>query len=237
MRSIAVIAILIAAGFGPVTAEAGVWQTDPKSACAVWDALPVPDQTVGWTGGCKDGRASGPGVLTISRAGKVVERSEGEFVDGKQTGQGARDYPTGRYVGTFKDGLFEGDGVFVGRNGMRYEGEWKNGNFDGHGKLSFTSGTRYEGQFRANTFNGTGSLTLPDGARYDGEYLMNTPHGTGVYKNASGAVYAGQWNHGCFKQGSQTAHLGVPAEDCGLSEEPSAAVAAAPDDRRTSREN
>ena len=179
MRSIVVAAILIAAGFGPAIAQVGARMTDERSACSVWDPLPVPDETVSWTGGCKDG-------------------------------------------------LFDGQGVYVGFDGMRYDGEWKNGNFDGHGKLSFLSGVRYEGQFRANSYSGFGSMILPNGARYDGEYLLNTPHGIGVYKNASGSIYAGRWDHGCFRDGSLTAHLGVFPEDCGL--------AAAPD-QGNSRDN
>jgi hypothetical protein len=236
MRSVVVAAISIAAGFGPVAARAGEWLTDPASACTVWDPAPVPDQSIGWTGRCKDGKASGPGVLTIFRAGRLVERDEGEFVDGKQIGHGVRDYPNGRYVGQFKDGLFDGKGLYVASDGMRYDGEWKNDNLEGHGALSFASGLRYEGQFRANTYSGFGSMILPNGDRYDGEYLLNAPHGTGVYTNANGAVYAGQWSHGCFRHGSETAYLGVPAEDCGLSEDGSAALAAAPD-RHDSREN
>lgn len=236
MRPVAVAAILIAAGFGPVAAQTGEWLTDPRSACTVWDPQPVPDATIGWTGACKDGKASGPGVLTTFRAGQLVERDEGEFVDGKQAGHGVRDYVNGRYVGNFRDGLFDGKGVYISSDGMRYDGEWKNGNFEGHGKLTFASGLRYEGQFRANTFSGLGSMILPNGARYDGEYLLNTPHGRGVYKNANGSIYAGQWVYGCFSDGSRTAHLAVPPEDCGLSEEPSAALAAAPD-RRDSQSN
>ena len=236
MRTVAFAAILIAAGFGPAVARAGQWLTDPSSSCVVWDPLPVPDETIGWSGGCKDGKASGPGVLAISRSGKLVERNEGEFIDGKHTGHGVRVNATGRYVGDFKDGLFDGIGVYVTSDGTRYDGEWKNGNFEGHGTLSFASGARYEGQFRANTLSGFGSMTLPDGARYEGEYVLNTPHGNGVYKNATGAIYAGRWTHGCFRNGSQTAHLGVPPEDCGLSEAPSAQLAAAPDPR-SSQEN
>jgi hypothetical protein len=236
MRSLGVAAFLIAAGFGPTAAYAGEWLTDPKSACTVWDALPVPDETVGWTGECTNGKASGPGVLTIFKAGDLIERNEGEFVDGKQTGHGARRNPKGRYVGNFKDGLFDGQGVYVGSSGMRYDGEWKNGNLEGHGKLIFSSGLRYEGQFRANTYSGSGSMTFPDGARYDGEYLLSTPHGSGVYKNANGSIYAGQWSHGCFREGSRTMHLGVFAEDCGLSAD--AAVAhTPPSDPHDSRAN
>jgi hypothetical protein len=223
-----VAAALIAAGFGPVAAHAaGQWQTDPASACTAWDPLPVPDETIDWTGECKDGRASGPGILKIFRSGTLVERNDGEFVDGKQTGQGTRRNRSGRYEGAFKDGLFDGQGVYAAASGMRYDGEWKTGNFDGHGKMSFASGLKYEGHFRANTYSGFGSMIYPDGSRYDGEYRLSTPHGAGVYKKASGATYAGQWTHGCFRDGDRTAHLGVFAEDCGLSEDVSVAHSAA----------
>lgn len=225
MRSLTVAAFLIAAGFGPA-ALAGEWMTDSKSGCRMWDPLPVPDEAVSWRGPCKDGKASGSGVLTIFKAGAQVEHNEGEFADGKETGHGVRRNPDGRYVGNFKDGLFDGSGLYVAANGMRYDGEWRNGNIEGRGKLSFSSGLRYEGQFRANTYNGFGSMIFPNGARYDGEYLLSTPHGTGVYRAPNGTTYAGQWTHGCFDDGSRTARLGVVAEDCGLSED--AAVARAP---------
>jgi hypothetical protein len=236
MRSITAAAILIAAGLGPAAAHAGEWLTDSNAACAVWDPAPLSDETVGWAGDCKNGKASGPGVLTIFRAGKLVERDEGAFIDGKQTGPGKRRDPIGRYVGTFKDGLYDGKGLYVRPDGMRYDGEWRNGNFDGHGKLSFASGLRYEGQFRANAYSGYGRMVLPNGDRYDGEYVMSAPHGTGVYTSADGATFAGRWNHGCFDDGHRTAYLGVPPEDCGLSEDSSAALAAAPE-ARDSRAN
>ena len=218
MRSLAVAAFLIAAGFGSA-AYAGQWLADSKSGCTVWDPLPVPDETVRWTGSCKDGKASGAGMLTIFKAGAQVERNEGEFVDGKQTGHGVRRNSDGRYIGSFKDGLFDGTGLYVASTGMRYEGEWKGGNIEGRGKLSFSSGLRYEGQFRANTYSGVGSMIFPNGSRYDGEYLLSAPNGTGVYRTASGTIYAGEWKHGCFNDGQRATHLGVFAEDCGLSED------------------
>jgi hypothetical protein len=236
MRPLVVAATFIAAGFGPVTAYAGQWLSDPGSACSVWDPLPVPDETIGWSGDCKDGKASGPGKLEIFRAGTLVERNEGAFVDGKQTGPGFRRNRSGRYEGTFKDGLFDGKGVYAAASGMHYDGEWRNGNLDGHGTMSFASGLKYEGHFRANTYNGFGRMIFPDGSRYDGEYLLSTPHGAGVYKKADGAIYAGQWRHGCFSDGNRTAHIGVFAEDCGVSED--APVAQAPSaDGRNSVEN
>ena len=234
MRPVVVAAILIAAGFG-TAAHAGEWHADAQSACRVWDPLPVAGQTIGWAGECKDGKASGRGVLTIFRAGQLVERSDGEFVAGKQIGFGSRDYPNGRYVGHFVDGLFDGNGLFVASDGTRYDGAWKSGNLHGQGRLSFTSGLRHEGEFVANTYSGRGSTILPDGARYDGEYRLNVPHGTGVYKSQDGTLYAGQWEHGCFRRGSQAAYFGVFPEECGLSAD-IVALPARSDDGNT-REN
>jgi hypothetical protein len=49
MRSLAVAAFFIAAGLAP-GAYAGQWLTDSRSGCIVWDPLPVPDETISWTG-------------------------------------------------------------------------------------------------------------------------------------------------------------------------------------------
>jgi hypothetical protein len=109
MRSWSVVAISIAAGFGPATAQAS-WMAVQGTDCTVWDPSPVSNETIDWTGACRDGKAAGPGVLTIHRAGKLVERDEGEFSAGKQVGHGIREYPSARYVGEFKDSLFDGKG-------------------------------------------------------------------------------------------------------------------------------
>jgi hypothetical protein len=212
MRTVRVVAILIAAGFGPVMAQTGEWMTDSRSACSVWDPLPVPDEIIGWTGDCKDGKASGSGVLAIFRLGNLVERNEGEFVDGKQTGLGVRENRRGRYIGSFRTACRRPGHLRLDRrHALRGRVEERQPRRPWHAELRLR--LRYEGQFRANSYSGLGSMILPNGARYEGEYELNTPHGTGVYRSVDGSVYAGRWTHGCFRHDGKAAHLFVPAED------------------------
>lgn len=42
--------------------ESGDWIVDAKG-CKVWNAHPLGDESVAWSGSCKDGYADGPGVL------------------------------------------------------------------------------------------------------------------------------------------------------------------------------
>ena len=54
----------------------------------------------------------------------------GEWKDGKENGNGKRNYPDGRnYVGEWKDGIEHGQGTFNYPDGKKYVGEWKKGNY------------------------------------------------------------------------------------------------------------
>ena len=50
-----------------------------------------------------------------------------------------------RYEGDFKNGLFDGKGIFYCNNGNKYKGELKNGICEGRGILYFKSGSKYDG--------------------------------------------------------------------------------------------
>ena len=53
----------------------------------------------------------------------------GEWKDGKQNGQGTKNYADGRimYVGDWKDGRQNGQGTFTFPDGEKYVGEWRDG--------------------------------------------------------------------------------------------------------------
>ena len=38
------------------------WTLDSKTGCAVWNPVPLPNESVTWLGACRDGVADGPGV-------------------------------------------------------------------------------------------------------------------------------------------------------------------------------
>jgi hypothetical protein len=64
------------------TLETG-WATDSRSGCKVWNARPLQNGSAKYTGACVDGFAQGRGVVEWSEAGRLVQRDEGEFVNGK----------------------------------------------------------------------------------------------------------------------------------------------------------
>lgn len=123
------------------------WQAAEGSGCLVWNADPQPDETVAWSGACKDNRASGQGELVWRFPGNM-DRYVGEMRDGKRNGKGMAVSPQGdRYEGNWVDGKLSGYGTAVTRKGTRYEGEWLDGRPHGQGVKTYASGDRYEGEF------------------------------------------------------------------------------------------
>src|SRR5437762_8118023 len=43
-------------------AEPG-WTADPQTGCRVWNGAPQPNETISWSGRCRNGLAQGPGVV------------------------------------------------------------------------------------------------------------------------------------------------------------------------------
>jgi hypothetical protein len=80
------------------------WITVSNQPCKVWNPRPVPNESVTWSGECRDGYASGPGTLRWTVDGQLDAVYEGTYVNGKR----------------------QGHGVLTLANGRRIEGEWFN---------------------------------------------------------------------------------------------------------------
>jgi len=50
-------------------------------------------------------------------------------------------------MGSWKNGLRHGEGVFYYANGSKYEGEWEQNLKSGHGVMTFEDGSTYCGPF------------------------------------------------------------------------------------------
>ncbi len=99
-----------------------------------------------------------------------------------------------KYIGSFENGKFNGQGKLTYSNGDTYEGEFKDNKKHGKGTLLLDSvGESYRGQFEDDMISGEGELSYPGGDRYQGQFQQNKKHGRGRYFRAVGVELEGQW--------------------------------------------
>ena len=191
------------------------WIADIRTGCQAWNAAPVPNETISWTGACPNGFTQGHGVLQWFLNGKPNGRYEGEFRDGKRNGRGVITFASGaRYEGEFRDDKFNGRGVYTSANGDRYDGEHRDDKLNGRGVITSANGNRYEGEFRDGKRNGRGVITFANGNRYEGEFRNGKPNGYGVFTFAN-ALYRGQWVNGCYRDAdNRVAWVDATEQDC-----------------------
>lgn len=170
----------------------GIWISDPKTGCRIWDDLPAADEVVTWSGDCTHGYAEGRGTAQWVIKGKPVDRYEGDMRAGKMVGTGTLTFP----------------------NGMRYEGAFKDGNFHGTGKLTYSNGDVYVGEFLDDDRSGTGTFTMKDGRRYVGGWKQDLPDGPGTLTRADGTSIYGHWKMGCLKDGAFRGALIATPREC-----------------------
>jgi hypothetical protein len=134
-----VVVALASAAAHAAEPEAG-WIADAKG-CKISNPSPKPNETVKWSGACKNGFAEGKGVLEYA-------------VDGK---------PGARYEGQLKRGRFDGRGMLRTPDGAVYDGDWVDGTQDGYGEYTAADKTTFKGGWTAGKPDGPGVLTAPDG--------------------------------------------------------------------------
>ena len=89
---------------------------------------------------------------------------DGDWKNDKYDGTGSLvSYKDGKYVGNFKEGIFEGKGYLIDNESNIYNGEFKNGKKCGQGELNMANGNKYIGMFKDNKFNGKGKLLDKNG--------------------------------------------------------------------------
>jgi len=171
--------------------ESGPWIEDAKG-CKFHNPHPVPNETVNWSGGCRDGFGDGQGVLEWFEDGKAGTRYEGSFLHGELEGRGR--FVTkdgGTYDGSFDKGTPSGFGTMIWANGTRYDGAWRDGKRTGRGTFTRTNGDRYDGDFVEGKWQGKGLYANPSGERYVGDWMANKRQGEGAAVFLDGGIYRG----------------------------------------------
>lgn len=199
------------------------WVPLSGADCKVWsDEAPNPKDQVTWSGGCRDGKASGIGKLEWKRDGKVLGTYDGNMADGRFDGPGRLRLPTGsggfeQMEGFFRDGVIGDIGLYQDSAGIIYDGELKDGKPHGTGYSKgggeeyageFHEGKRhgigvliaedaaYVGEFENDKASGSGVLEDAEGGRLHGQFRDGRPHGAGTYVTKDGAIYQGQFRNG-----------------------------------------
>jgi hypothetical protein len=109
-----------AAGFKPdLTGKDPHWIEDRVAHCWVGNPDPQVGESVSWSGACMAGLATGPGVVTWYRNGRVE----------------------GRDSGTYQGGILAGRGKISSANGTSFEGD-----FPGKGILTLSDGLKLPAQ-------------------------------------------------------------------------------------------
>ncbi|EGR31959.1 MORN repeat protein [Ichthyophthirius multifiliis] len=121
------------------------------------------------------------------------------------------------YKGQWKNGMKNGRGIIIWKEGSLYEGYWKNNKIAGYGRFINFKGDVYEGQFldqdttQAFSFgvlsqyqsNSLASVSILNSVNSEQQEinLQNESsdqfefHGKGIYKWADGSTYDGMWKN------------------------------------------
>jgi hypothetical protein len=108
-----------------------------------------------------------------------------------------------QYFGELKDGLKNGKGVYVKKNGNKFIGSWENDDLIGEVEIFYQEdggmkGTQYKGNFKNGFANGFGMFIFPNKEKYIGEIKDSKPHGDGIWIFKSGLRNEGVWKDGKF---------------------------------------
>jgi hypothetical protein len=95
----------------------------------------------------------------------------GEIKNGQPNGLGIAIYTNDfalRYAGNFLNGLYNGKGALLFKDGTFLSGEWKNGKLNGKGAYLSKDGDLYVGYFVDGKKNGQGHFPVREQEPVDG---------------------------------------------------------------------
>jgi hypothetical protein len=120
---------------------------------------------------------------------------KGNLINGEMCGYGDLKTQNFRYVGEFKNNLFEGYGkLYNVITNEYYEGYFHNGKKQGNGTLRCAN-VIYEGEWHANILCGYGRI-ITELSVYEGEIVNKIKYGKGVETHINGDMYNGEWRNG-----------------------------------------
>ena len=124
----------------------------------------------------------------------------GQWENNGKNGYGIQYYKLieGYYKGEWKNGKIEGYGIaYDAQKKMKYIGEFKNGIYNGYIVIEYSDGSLFEGEIIYKEKKAFGIFKYGDGDKYEGEFneelLMN---GYGIFYYSNGEKYEGEFKNG-----------------------------------------
>lgn len=172
------VGIVLGLGISNAALADSNWVITSNNNCKVYNSNPQPNETVTWSGACKEGKAHGTGTLQWYKDNK----------------------PTDTYVGDYHHGKMYGKGKYTWLNGDKYEGEWEDEKRT-KGKFTWANGNSYDGEWLLGKyFHGQGTYIWANGSRYAGGWVDGKRTGFGemrLVKNDTEAISSykgkGKW--------------------------------------------
>lgn len=178
----------------------GRWVKDSSSGCEVWSPIPLPDESVSWSGRCADGRANGTGQVTWFSDGHVQETDEGTLHNGAENGIIRTTDKDGNYYESNEiDGIVNGSMKTRSALGNTCEGygrfEFENGTWHIQAQMNchYADGTAYIGGLLDWKPDGSGTATAPGGFSYVGGFLNGKHNGSGTLNMRDGSTFTGEF--------------------------------------------
>ena len=94
-----------------------------------------------------------------------------------ENGLGTMNYPSGTFVGEWKDNLRNGQGTYKWTNGDVYKGKWLEDKRHGLGQYTWKDGSIYKGNYSHGIRSGYGIYYYVNGSIYEGTWQNNLKHG------------------------------------------------------------
>lgn len=148
--------------------------------------------------------ATGNGLLIFSNnSNSPYKQYKGGFDNFKFNGIGELKFKNGDiYSGGFQDGLFEGEGTFMGSSFslecVKYEGSWKKGSKEGFGVMEYINNDKYTGNFVNNMRHGYGTYIylnpsyIGSIAKVEAQFVEDTINGNSKVWYKNGDYYEGE---------------------------------------------
>lgn len=114
-----------------------------------------------------------------------------------------------KYEGYWRNGVMNGQGVYIWKKKAWYKGDFLNGAIHGKGVKKFPDGGVYEGGFNLGKMHGFGKMTFANGDAYEGNWASDLMSGFGKYYwNKCGDTFEGSFRNDARETGVLKLHTG-----------------------------